>query len=118
MNTNRNYEIVNGPNKDAIFDACKYAYSENAKLDISFEIAIGYTAPKDDPGCAYVPMAIKDIKITSIKHEDGSGESFNLEGYCKADLSNFGGSVVTYTDYKLKAYYNTKHREGSVKFTR
>ena len=30
----RLYEIANGPSKDTLFDACKYAYSKNAKVTI------------------------------------------------------------------------------------
>ena len=110
------YDIVSGPNKDALFDACKYACSKTAKLTVDFAVAIGYTMPKNDPGCAYIAMAITDIKIYGIEHEDGSGESFNLHGYCKADLNSLGGNNVTYKSYRFKAYYNSKNRKGCVTF--
>ena len=112
----RYYDIVAGPNKDALFDACKYAYNENAKLTVNFTVAIGYTMPVSDPGCAYVAMAIADIVIVGIEHEDGSGESFNLHGYCKADLNSFGRNNVTYKPYRFKAYYNSKNRKGCITF--
>lgn len=120
MNTNKtetkekHYEIVAGPNKDALFDACKYAYSKTAKLTINFAVAIGHTMPKNDLECAYIPMAITDFKIVGIEHEDGSGESFNLHGYCKADLDSFGGKNVTYKPYKFKAYYSSRNRTGYI----
>ena len=110
------YDIVAGPNKDALFDACKYACSKTAKLTVDFTVAIGYTTPKDNPGCAYIAMAISDIKITGIEHEDGSGESFNLRGYCKADLCSLGGDNVKYEQYRFKAYYNSRIREGCITF--
>ena len=34
----RSYEIVNGPNKDTLFDACKYAYSKTTKFAIDFGV--------------------------------------------------------------------------------
>lgn len=108
------YDIVSGPNKDMLFDACKYAYSKTAKLTVEFAVAIGYTMPNNHPGCAYIAMSITDIKIVSIEHEDGSGESFNLRGYCKADLNSLGGSNVTYKSYRFKAYYNSKNRKGCI----
>ena len=42
MNTNQKekyYDIVNGPNKDALFDACKYACVKGANIPISFDVA-------------------------------------------------------------------------------
>ena len=108
------YDIVAGPNKDALFDVCKYVCSKTAKLTVNFTVAIGYTMPKNDPGCAYIAMAITDIMIYGIEHEDGSGESFNLHGYCKADLNSLGGNNVTYKSYRFKAYYNSKNRKGCI----
>ena len=116
MNT-RSYDVVGGPSKDTLFDACKYACSKTAKVEVNFSVAIGYTAPKNDPGCCYVPMSIADIRITSIEHEDGSGESFNLCGYCKADLNNFGGAAAALKHYRFKAYYNSKTRRGFISFS-
>lgn len=110
------YEILAGPNKDALFDACKYAYSKTARLTVNFSVAIGWTMPKGDPGAAYIPMSITDVVITSITHEDGSGESFNLRGYCRADLKNLGRFDANYKPYRFKAYYNSKHRQGCITF--
>ena len=120
MNTNqseeRNFDIVGGPNRDVLFDACKYAYDKNIKFTVNFNVAMGYTMPKNDPRSAYVALGIKDIKICGIEHEDGSGESYNLHGYCQADLDSFGISDNTYHPYRFEAYYNTKNREGKITF--
>ena len=110
--TERTFDIVAGPNRDMLFDACKYAYDKTVRIPIDFTVAIGYTMPKHHPGCAYVPMYISDIKVASIEHEDGSGESFNLRGYCKANLD----STVTYTPYKFKACYSTSNHSGHITF--
>lgn len=109
MNTNQKekyYNIVNGPNKDALFDACKYACVKGANIPISFDVAAGYTMPKGHPGCAYVIMPTSDFKITGIDHEDGSGESFNIRGYANKEGIHF----------HFKGYYNTKRREGTISF--
>ena len=110
MNTNQKkekyYDIVNGPNKDALFDACKYACVKGANIPVSFDVVKGYTMPKNDPGCAYIIMATTDFRIIGIENEDGSGESFNLHGYVKRSG----------TQYRFKAYYNTKRREGVITF--
>ena len=110
MNTNQKkenyYDIVNGPNKDALFDACKYACVKDVSIPISFDVTAGYTMPKDHPGCAYIIMPTSDFRIISIENEDGSGESFNLHGYVKRSG----------IQCRFKAYYNTKHRKGSISF--
>ena len=118
MNTNeeRLYDIVNGPNKDTLFDACKYAYVKGAQIPINFDIAAGYTMPKSDPNCAYIPLSTRDFKIASIENEDGSGESFNLEGYCTAGFKRRPTGLDIYDTYRFSAYYNTKRRTGTIKF--
>lgn len=116
--TERTFDIVAGPNRDMLFDACKYAYDKTVRIPIDFTVAIGYTIPKHHPGCAYVPMFVSDIKIASIEHEDGSGESFNLKGYCKADPDSTVGSAATCKSYNFKAYYNTKSRSGCITFSK
>lgn len=114
----RYYNIVAGPNKDALFDACKYAYSDNAKLIIDFTVAIGYTMERKVSNRNCIPMAITDIKICGIEHEDGSGESFNLYGYCKADPESIDKSDVSYKPYRFEAYYDTRSRKGCITLIR
>ncbi|MGI6612525.1 MAG: hypothetical protein ACOX0Z_03075 [Candidatus Nanosyncoccaceae bacterium] len=112
----RTFSIEGGPNKDRLCDAFKYAYSEADTIDIDFSVVIGYTMPPSDPGCAYVLMPISDVKITSLQHEDGSGESFNIGGYCKADLTHSGGRRAP-TVCRFEAYYNAKTRKGKISFS-
>ena len=112
--TERCYEIMNGPSRDTLFDACKYAYAENANVAIDFVVATGYTMPKGHPGRAYIPMRLTDIVVAGIEHEDGSGESFNLHGYCRADLRISGST--TYSNYYFRSYYNVKSRTGTINF--
>ena len=110
----KNFEIISGPSKDAVFDACKYAYNKNTKVALDFKVAIGYTTPPSHPATGCIPMSITDTKITGIRHEDGSGDSFILCGYCHADLN--GGTA--YKLYKFEACYNTKKRKGNISFIR
>ena len=118
MDTNeKTFEIVDGPSKDAIFDACKYAYHPRSIIVLDFEVVVGYTKASSDSKAAYIAMKIKDLRITSIEHEDGSGESFNLAGFCKADLDPYGTSAAKWHPYKFKAYYNTRYRNGAIVFS-
>ena len=118
MNTEktRTYSIVDGPNRDLIVDAFKYAYDKDSTLPVDFSVAIGYTTKPGEPGCAYIKMAIKNIVIARIEHECGNGHSYNLFGYCKADLRSFGGVGKDYKDYSFTAYYNAKTRSGTISF--
>ena len=118
MSTNQKkyYDIVGGPNRDVLFDACKYAYAENIDFSVSFTVATVYTMPKDDPRSAYMAMETKDFKICGIEHEDGSGENFNLRGYCQAKLDSSDISDNEYCSYKFNAYYNVKNRSGKITF--
>ena len=118
MNTKeRLLTIENGPNREALVDAFKYVYDKNSTVNVEFKVAIGYTGNPSDPTTAYIPMHIRDIRIVEIEHEDGSGYSFNLEGYCQADLYTLSASFVHYRPYAFKAYYNAKTRRGHISFT-
>lgn len=117
MNTERLFEITNGPSKDALFDACKYAYSKTAKITIEPKIAVGCTMPLGPGcGCTYIPMRIKDVVIVGIEHENDSGESFNLRGECQAELKSLDSKKAVYRPYKFKASYNTRTRKGTISF--
>lgn len=117
MNTNQatmTLDIVGGPSRSTLFDACMYAYDPDTTIAVKFDIPRGYTAPKGHLGCAYIPLKVENLKITSILHEDGSGYSFILNGYCDTDLS-IGGKNLT--SHKFEAYYNAKTRKGWIRFT-
>ncbi|MBR0133841.1 hypothetical protein IJM16_01075 [Candidatus Saccharibacteria bacterium] len=116
MNTNesnRRFEIVNGPSRDLIFDACKYAHSRDVGIKVDLTIAFGYTMPKGTPGSGYLRMAISEILIVGVEHENGSGDDLNIAGYCRANLESIGRDLKP---YKFKAHYNSKTRKGTILF--
>lgn len=107
------FEIIGGPNKDLLFDACKYAYDKLSNIAIDFTVISGYTTSPDDPACAYVVMNVSDFKIAGIEHENGSGESFNIHGYCKLNQDTQG---ILACSCRFKAYYNARSRKGTISF--
>lgn len=118
MNTNANeksYEIVNGPSRSDLFASCERSYDAGTRINLEFSVSVGRTMPKDHPGCADVLMGITDVKIAGIEHEDGSGNSFNLHGYCRANLDSYVGAVLK--PYRFRAYFNTKTRKGYISFS-
>ncbi len=107
-------DIVAGANGDALLDACKRAHENDAELPTNFNVTISYAEPNNSPGHAEIKVAISSIKIAKIKHENDSGESFNLQGYCKADLDS--SANVACELYGFEAYYNAKTRKGHITF--
>lgn len=118
----RFFEILGGPNKETLFDACKYAYDQNSSVVVEFKVAKGYTSnPKRSStkrhrssNCLYIPLQLEDIVVASIEHEDGTGDKFNLKGYCKVELDKTFG--LPGGNCQFSAYYNAKTRTGTISF--
>ena len=109
------YDIIDGPSKSALFDACMYVYNKDAKIAVNFTISQGYSNDTNDATRLYLPLPVTDIKITGIEHEDGSGESFNLKGYCNVDKDYLlrRDNIYRYRYSRFSAYYDAKNRKGS-----
>jgi hypothetical protein len=111
---NTTYKIVNGPSRSDLFASCERSYDKGTRINLEFFVTVGCTMPEGHPEGAYLELETSDFRISSIEHEDGSGHSFNLKGYCKANLTNiFGKELIP---YKFEAYFNTKTREGHITF--
>lgn len=114
MNTQeRKFDIVNGPSRDQLIDAFKYAYSKQTQVPVKFRIVLIYTEPGDDPNRAHLIMLVDDFLIASLQHEDSSGYSFNVQGCCKANL-RIGMSQLE--SHKFNMHYNAKTRKGTIEF--
>ena len=75
MNTNSSLNevvvnLVDGPSRDRLIDAFKYAEDDSTLVPVDF-----YTKSKEK-----IP-----IVPTMLEHEDGSGHSFNGHGYVTVD---------------------------------
>lgn len=126
----RQFCIEGGPSLDRLLDMFKYAYDVTTSIGGSFVVAEGYTAPRGEPGAAYIPLEMKDIILTTIQHESGNDHCFNLSGYCKVALGESKWS--TNWDEKEKktickswkelvrasfdAFYDTKTRKGTITY--
>ena len=109
-NNKETYEISTGPSRDAIIDHFKYLHDKDSNVKIEFFVIEGLSMPEGDPGCAAVGMDVDNWHIHTIQHEDGSGHSFNLEGWCCPKIK---GKRV-YADFK--AYYSARTRKGTITF--
>ena len=108
-------DIVCGPGKSALFDACMYVYNKDAKIDVNFTISQGYSNDTNDATKLYLPLPVTNIKITGIEHEDGSGESFILKGYCNVDKDYLlrKENTYRYRYSRFSAYYDARSRKGT-----
>ena len=106
MSIKREFKITSGPNRDMLFDACKYAYDRRVKIPIQFVIT--HFAPTSKN---IVPKLVEDIKLIDIKHEKPDGDTFILQGFCKTDMYPL---EPVNRIYRFNANYNTKKREGSI----
>ncbi len=111
------HPIMDGPSIDRLFDACKYAYSIS-EVKIDFSVRIGKTiASNGDPGRSLDVLAMtSDWKVVAIEHEDGSGESFNLKGYCSLQNTDPTSNKPVSSQVSFVAFYQPKTRQGQIKF--
>lgn len=109
----RIFNISNGPGRDILFDAFKYAYNNKVEIPASFAIEGNEIS------------SITKLRIQSIEHEDGSGESFNLFGTCHvnfdadvdhSDVELKTGSFGSYASCSFQAYYSVRNRKGTISF--
>ena len=101
------YDIIGGPNRDQLFEAAKLTYERGIRFSIKFDIVEGYSSPDlDDPTAMAFLLDVTDIMIVGIAHEDGSGHSFNVEGFCNVEGEH----------KKYIAYYDTESMGGNIIF--
>lgn len=111
MNT-KVYQVINGPSRDRLVEAFKYAYDEKTEVPVDFGVVFRQVSER-----SFVLLKTKDFRILSLQHEDGSGQSFNIEGYCQVsflDPTKYAHLVLA--SRRFKAYYNTATRKGTIKF--
>lgn len=117
-NGKKTFEITDGPSRDALFDACKYAFSENAKVNIEPKVVVESMRPLGPGcGCMRVMMQIKNVVVAGIWHLEESDEKFIFCGRCLADLKAVSSKNAVYQRYDYVANYNVKTRKGTISFS-
>lgn len=101
------YKISNGPNRDVIIDAFKYAYE--TKIPLKFTITKFHPELLDHPEYVVYELETKNIRITSIEHESGTGYHLNLAGFIDAKTDN------DWHPFRFEAFYNANTRKGHIK---
>jgi hypothetical protein len=91
MSTTKSFNITGGPNKYDLVMGFYYAYDKRSLHRPEFRIecgSISFTAP---------------VVLRQVGHEDGSGESFMIEG-------RIDGQV--YSGREFRGYYDARSRRG------
>lgn len=90
MNTKKVFSITNGPSRDRIWDHVKFQMDPDVDLPLVFTLeGVG---------------EVRNLWISSVRHEDGSGYSFIITG----EIDELAGRS------QFKAYYNAKRRNGAM----
>lgn len=73
MTTAAYFAITDGPSREALLDAFKYAYSQEHPFRVRFTgFPVRQTGDvRPGPG-----QTTYTVKVTGLKHEDGSGQKF------------------------------------------
>ena len=93
--------IEDGPDREMLIDAFKYAYDEEANSSINF-ILVGNSSFKD----------YDHIKISGLDHEKGDGHSFIIRGYIYLRQGSSSESR------QFIACYDTRTRKGRALISR
>ena len=99
-NKKSSYEITDGPSKADLMFALFHATMNHPH---SVEITIH--APENGPAYRSVKLT---IQINVVGREDGSGESWILDGH----IITMDGVKHPFSQSNFNAYYTTKRRKG------
>lgn len=105
--------VDNGPSKQDLLTslATAMAKAPNQPFKVIFEIEAGQELPNGRISTAgYKCQAV----ITGMMHEDGSGESFCIDGSLH---DNYNGRLRIAMNYRFKGYFHTRSRSGYLQFT-
>jgi len=107
--------VTNGPSKMDLVTALAYAYGKDRQpFWVTFELS-----QENLPGNAGAEFWNEMVKrnrgqfqaiISSLEHEDSSGDSFNIAGYLGF------APHPKHLDTRFTGYYSTKTRKGSLQF--
>jgi hypothetical protein len=94
MSTSHVTKIVDGPNRDYLFDALKYVQDKDVQMPVEF------TVYRDSNlRGSLAPKTTVSVHLLKLGHEDGSGHSLLFEGFISG--------------VHVDGWYHTKHRHGS-----
>jgi len=94
--------IINAPSK---FDLC-FAFFDRPDPEQYPDSRRPVTFTIEGPSCLFTWRKI-EVVINNITWEDGSGESWNFEGYCKTNVGQPKNRTA-----KVKGWFQTSDRKG------
>lgn len=107
------YNIKDGPNRETLFDAVKYALTESVIIPIHFVVV--------EDGSDDAAVKVKNTKIIGIDNDDnGSGHAFVIRG--KMDVCFHPEAMcndnlpLNYQTCRFEACYDTQTHRGRLMF--
>ena len=100
------HQIYDGPSREALFDALRLAYDKirpTVELTVENGMLVG-----EEGAQAWCSSKIL-FKVIGLEHEDGSGTSFNFEGY----IVPVPGWIKEPSEL-IHGYFNTRTRKGTL----
>lgn len=101
----KNYKIIFGPGKDALFNACKHAFGKVPRPKIEFTIVVEHPIPPYELGGSYIPMRFTETRVYGVCNDGQSGEDFIVWGTLKEKNNNM---------LRFRAHYNTRKKNGEI----
>ena len=95
------FTITDGPSRDLLWTHTQFHYDKGVSIPLTFTVEQNGNAVK-----------FSDVKVNSIAHEDGSGNSFLIKGYFQ--IRSADGTV---RNAGYEGCYNTKGRSGYIRIT-
>ena len=107
-------QIIDGPSRDTLFDSMKYNYEDESKVIVYFDIStdLPQEAESNEPNS----LAVRDFEIHMLKHKDGTGYNFVIEGF--VDIKERDEGNIFYVPRSFKAIYSAKTRKGNIEIAR
>ena len=124
MNTkNRTYQILDGPSREALLDAFKYAFDNRIKIPIFFTIPVD-DIPEDqleNGGFMFRGVMARNYVITAIEHSD-DGNYYHLRGYCESDdsiplMEKMTSDTWDFEKVRFEADFSPQTRQGEIQFS-
>ena len=111
---NLKLSVTEGPSKMDLITALAYAFHERSPFYPGFKVSLANARDaKQQELHAFLSHDRKDswltLRIQGLEHEDGSGDSFIIQGIIMEQSAH---RRRYYTTHKVNGYYSAKTRKG------
>ena len=110
------YNIVEGPDCEALFEACRWVLEPEMKKEVVFRVQLERAVSYDATKIRVDDVPICDWRVLGINHVADSKDVLLIEGDCMADLRFMTHQNPSYRRQRFRAQYDTKLFRGMIVF--